>query len=322
MRFIIVGAGALGSILAAQLKRAGNDVNIIARGNRASILQNDGITLRGLVDFRQSCPVITAPSTLLSTDVLILTVKTYHQSEALEQVKHIRAKSVFSVANGVQKTEQIESVFGTQHSLGCMADLSGELLQSGDVLFTRNVNLQIGALSPQFAEHAASVAMVIDAAGVNCRAVANIRSIEWSKFVPWLAFLSLSVITRLKSHQFLMDADAATVMYRITKEMHQLASHLHIELIDQSPAPALSIANASASEAIEIIRELALALRDKAPDHRMSALQDLENRRPLEVEETIGDALMKAREANIKMPTIELCYHLLSVINRNISSDN
>lgn len=322
MQFIIVGAGALGSILAAHLMRAGNDVSVIARGERAIVLQRDGIRLRGLMDIRQSCLPVTQPSELKSTDVIILTVKTYHHLQALEQVQHIKAGSVFSVANGVQKTEQIESAFGSQHSLGCMADLSGELLESGEVLFTRNVNLQIGALSPQFAGHATAVAKVIDAAGVNCAAVANIRSIEWSKFVPWLAFLALSVITRLKSHQFLMDADAAIIMYKITKEMHQLANHLHIELIDQSPAPALRIANASASEAIEIIRELGLALRDKAPEHRMSALQDLENMRPLEVEETMGDALMKAREANIKMPTMEMCYHLLSTINRNISIEN
>ena len=100
--------------------------------------------------------------------------------------------------------------------------------------------------------------------------------------------------------------------------MYQLACHLKIELIDQSPAPALSIASATEQEAVRIIQELGLAMQEKAPGHRMSALQDLENGRQLEVEETIGDALKKARAANIEMPALQSCYKLLSAINRNL----
>ena len=39
MRFAILGAGALGSILGAHLARAGHEVAIIARGERARVLQ-------------------------------------------------------------------------------------------------------------------------------------------------------------------------------------------------------------------------------------------------------------------------------------------
>jgi hypothetical protein len=61
-------------------------------------------------------------------------------------------------------------------------------------------------------------------------------------------------------------------MYQMTREMYQLANALGIELIDQSPAPALSNAKASPSDAIEIIRGIGLAMKEKAPDHRMSTV--------------------------------------------------
>ena len=318
MQFTILGAGALGSIIAAHLNKAGHEVTIIARGERALQLQQSGLRLQGLVDYHEECNVLTDASQLLNTEILILTPKTYHHKQALEQVKHIQADYVFSVANGVLKTEQIESTFGTELTLGCMADLSGELLQSGEVLFTRNINLQIGELSPRNTEKVVALAALINDAGVNSSASEHIRSIEWSKFVPWLGFLALSVITRLQSYKFLMDRDSAIIMYRITREMYQLARSLEIQLINQSPAPALLIAEASETEAVEIIQDLGRSMKEKAPDHRMSALQDLENGRQLELEETIGDALKKAEAARIEMPTLEMCYHLLSTINKDI----
>ena len=318
MKFIILGAGALGSIIAAHLKKADHDVSIIARGERAFELQQSGLRLKGLTEYHDECNVVTDPSLLLSTDVLILTPKTYHHQQALEQVKHIQADYIFSVANGVLKTEQIESTFGAKRTLGCMADLSGEVFASGEVLFTRNINLQIGALSAQNTDNVTAIAALINDSGINSSASENIRSIEWSKFVPWLGFLTLSVITRLQSYKFLLDRDSAIIMYRISREMYQLASKLEIELINQSPAPARQIAEASEAEAIEIIQKLGVAMKEKAPDHRMSALQDLEKGRQLEVEDTMGDALKKAKTANVAMPTVELCYHLLSTINQDI----
>jgi len=200
VQFIILGAGALGSILAAHLQRAGHEVSLIARGQRALQARENGIKIRGLAAHEQKCHIVTEPASLKTTEVLILTAKTYQHQQALEQVKHIQADAVFSVANGVLKTEQIESVFGADNALGCMADLSGEMLNSGDVIFTRNVDLQIGGMTAVGQEKARSIAALINAAGINSSAVDDIRAVEWSKFVPWVAFLALSVLTRLESY--------------------------------------------------------------------------------------------------------------------------
>ena len=47
MKIAILGAGAMGSILAAYLARAGEDVSIIARGGRAENIKQKGITIEG-----------------------------------------------------------------------------------------------------------------------------------------------------------------------------------------------------------------------------------------------------------------------------------
>lgn len=317
MKFIIVGAGALGSILAAHLKQAGHDVTIIARGQRAAFLKDNSLRLLGIEELNIECPLVTDPSTLTETDVLIITPKTYHHAQALEQVRHIKAGSVFSVANGVQKTEHILDVFGIEHGLGCIADLSGELLENGEVLFTRNVDLQIGALSTEVKAGAEEVAKAINDSGINCHAVKNIRDVEWSKFLSWLGFLALSVITRLPSYRFLLEPSAVSLLYSIIMEMKLLASRHNIEIRNYGSIPISTITTVSPEEAKKVIREIGEFMKVNAPEHKMSALQDLENGRPLELEETMGDALAKAKQVNVEMPTIEACYRLLSAINNN-----
>jgi 2-dehydropantoate 2-reductase len=102
MRFVILGAGALGSILAGHLARAGEDV-VVARGYRADYMRQHGITLTGLADFTIACPVITDPLALREADVLIVAVKTYDMAAALASLCHLQVAMVLSIQNGVLK---------------------------------------------------------------------------------------------------------------------------------------------------------------------------------------------------------------------------
>ena len=89
MQFVILGAGALGSIIAGHLARAGEDVIVIARGDRARYIRQHGITLTGRADFTIACPVITDPVALHGADVLIVAVKTYDMAAALTSLRHL-----------------------------------------------------------------------------------------------------------------------------------------------------------------------------------------------------------------------------------------
>ena len=64
MRFAILGAGALGTILGAHLSRAGHEVVMIARGERARVLQRQGLVLNGLSDIKARPTVIDDPQKL------------------------------------------------------------------------------------------------------------------------------------------------------------------------------------------------------------------------------------------------------------------
>src|SRR5579885_2255931 len=129
--FAILGAGSLGSILAAHLVRAGHAVIVLARGSRAAAVQQAGLRIRGLCDLSASVQVMTAPRQLRRARVLIVATKTPGTAEALQQLQHVELDIALSVQNGVLKDELLVETFGRSRVLGAAADISGELLAGG-----------------------------------------------------------------------------------------------------------------------------------------------------------------------------------------------
>lgn len=311
MQFTIVGAGALGTILGAHLLAAGHGVTMVARGARARFLAERGLVVRGLRDFELPCTVVTPGTPIADTGVLVYTVKTYQMQDALAALAALTPGAVFSVANGVMKNEQLVAVYGAARVLGCMANVSGELLASGEVSFTRNVRMPLGALPGYAGPDPAGIASAIHAAGVVAEAVPDIQTVEWSKFVGWLAMFTLAVIARTTTGVYLENPRLAAVGVRLVREAAAIAAARGIALVDQSPIPVVSVANAADdATATEYLRDIGRNLIRQAPTHRMSALQDLEAGRALEVHETLGYALAEATRLGLPAPTIALCYEL------------
>jgi 2-dehydropantoate 2-reductase len=313
MKFAILGAGALGTILGAHLSRAGHEVVMIARGERARVLQRQGLVLNGLSDIKARPNVIDDPAKLLDTGTLIIATKAIDSAQSLDALKHLRLDTAFSVQNGVLKNELLARVFGYSRVLGAMADFSGELLPNGEVKFTRNVCLHLGEEKGGMSPRAQELATLIDGAGVRCVAASNIRTREWSKFAGWISQFPLAVLTRQITWKFLMDERSAMVIVRIVREAAALAAAMRIELTDMPPLPVPSIVHASDAQAVEIIRGIGQKFLDTSPEHRMSAQQDVLRGSRLEYEETLGYALQKARELDVPMPTLEVCYRIISV---------
>ncbi|MGR8947915.1 MAG: ketopantoate reductase family protein [Gammaproteobacteria bacterium] len=315
MKFTIIGAGALGTILAAHLVEDGHDVACVVRNNRAEQLRNDGLKLIGLKELNNTCQLITSPELAADTDVLIVATKTYQTEAAIAAIRHIKAGCVFSIANGVKKNEQLATIFGQDSILGCMANVSGELLESGTVNYTRNVCLHLGALNENQSAQAQEIASAIDKSGIVCRSHDNITTVEWSKYVGWVAFMSLAVITRSRTIDYLRNDNHARLAVRLIKEMAAIANAKQVELIDQSPMPVKTIADGDEKIALNAVKNMGEEFATTAPEHRMSSLQDLERGARLEHEDTLGYAMELAQGLNLPAPTIRDCYDLVAGID-------
>ncbi|MEV3854829.1 2-dehydropantoate 2-reductase N-terminal domain-containing protein [Streptomyces sp. NPDC050095] len=87
MRYVIIGAGAVGGALGGRLAQAGHDVVLVARGKQYEALRERGLVLQtpdGVHTHR--LPVVDGPEvlgTLRADDVLVLSVKTQDSAAAL-----------------------------------------------------------------------------------------------------------------------------------------------------------------------------------------------------------------------------------------------
>ncbi|MBI2803183.1 MAG: 2-dehydropantoate 2-reductase [Gammaproteobacteria bacterium] len=314
MHCVILGAGALGALLAGHLSQAQHRVQLIARGARADHLEAHGVAIHGLSEITARCEVVRGPADVTDADLFINTVKTYDSVAALASLRHLQPRVALSVQNGVVKEDELCARFGRTAVLGTMADFSGEVTDDGSVLFTRNIYFHLGELDGSMSARAMSIATAINSAGINTRAVDNIQSIAWSKYTGWVALMVLAVLTRKTTGVYLSDPNIARLTAQIVREMAQLSAALHIPLIDASPIPVARVLAASDDDAVTVVQATGARMHAAAPTHRMSSLQDLLRGRRLELEETVGHALRKAAELDLKLPTLETCYRLASAV--------
>jgi 2-dehydropantoate 2-reductase len=321
VKIVILGAGALGSITAAYLARAGADVSLIARGARAKLLAQEGVRVRPTFaeEFTARVPIIERPEDVTACDAFMMTAKTYDTVAALRGLSNLEPDMAFSVQNGVVKNVQLADAFGWPRVIGCIANFSGEVLEDGTVLFTRNGGLYLGELPSGDSQRVRDLAQIIDDAGVKTIVAPDIESVEWSKLATWLGITAVSVLSRLFTHLVYQDADLSALQVRMISEAASIAEKSGVQIKDLGGLiipQTIASSDPDASMA-QLIKTGEWMQSEGVVQHRMSALQDLLRGRHLEVEETYGWAVRRAHERGLEVPALETCYRLLAAIDRN-----
>jgi 2-dehydropantoate 2-reductase len=315
MHIVILGAGALGTVFSAHLARARADVTLLARGPRAAYLQAHGATITGLVDCTVPVHVVTDPQQVQEADVLTVTVKTYDMVAALASVSHLDVGSVLSIQNGVLKNEQLAQTFGWEKVLGAMAFTGAEVLPTGTIRFTLNKGVYLGELPAGTSARVQTLAETMERAGIVAHVTPAIQALGWSKYVSWVCSMAPAVLTRLETYKLLQDAQIASVMAALLHEMAQIATRGRIALADLAFFPTQTLSALSMDDTVTQLRHLGARWAALMPHNKISALQDVERGKRLEVEETLGYALQQGAALGLPTPTLEVCYKLIAGIN-------
>ena len=320
MNFVVVGAGALGSIYAAYLARGGQQVSLIARGERAAALARHGIAIVGEDSYSVHCNIVTRPETLRQADVLIVATKTYDTVQALAPLRGLGVKCAFSVQNGVLKNKQIAGVFGPQATLGAISMIGGDVLPPkgdlpGAVRYSMAGPTVIGESAGGESSRVNELVDTLVRSGLKARSADDITSVEWSKFVGWSGFSTLAVMTRLPTWRFLVDADTALIAARVMRETAAVAIRHGVVLQDSGFTSAAFI-RAGEQDAVKAVQAHGEKMKASAPEFRQSILQDADRNRRLEVDETLDYTLALATELGVATPTLELCCRILRVVSR------
>jgi 2-dehydropantoate 2-reductase len=138
MRFVVLGAGAIGGVVGARLHQAGHEVTLIARGEHGRAIRARGLTLEepdgtSVLEI----PAVESPAELRwsGEEVVLLCVKTQDTAGALQALRAAEAPAglaVVCVQNGVENERLALRAFESVH--GAVVMLPAAHLEPGIVL--------------------------------------------------------------------------------------------------------------------------------------------------------------------------------------------
>ncbi|MBS7576904.1 MULTISPECIES: 2-dehydropantoate 2-reductase [unclassified Enterococcus] len=154
MKIAIVGAGAMGSMIAAYLKKGGAEVSLIAplKGNHAMTIKQKGLNI---ISHNESeivpIDVVTSYKNLPTMDYVIILVKGTVTNNVLKDIQPIVGTYTFicTLQNGLGNEELIAHQYGEERTLyGCL-NMSSVIQQAGVIageLF-EGVNIYLGSIT-------------------------------------------------------------------------------------------------------------------------------------------------------------------------------
>ena len=317
MKIIVMGAGALGSIAAALLHEAGNEVALVARGARAEHLKANGVTVEGHANLTARVPIVTDPGTLTDADLVLLAVKTFSNDEALAQLAHVKTAMCFSVQNGMKKEDELAATFGKETVLLSTANFSGGVRDDGVTLFTVNLGITLGEMDGIVSERVNQVCDAFEAAGIRMIPSAETLSAAWTKFVMWCASALTCGLSGKTTGNILTDPNGALLAARIMREAAAVAAAEGAVVGEVDPYDVGAIAGAADEQAAAaFVHQAGEVFAKNMPLHKPSILQALEAGKPLEIEATLADVIARAERHGIQVPAIDAGYRLLAAIDR------
>jgi 2-dehydropantoate 2-reductase len=284
----IVGCGAVGSLFAANLAQL-DDVEVWAfdldREHVAAINEH-GLRLSGAGEVVGKLRATTDAAELPPSDFGIVATKCMHTAPAIEAAAAAFANgSVCSVQNGVGNEEvlaqHVERVIrGTTFP-------AGRVVEPGHVQWDVKGDTTIGPFEPRPAPMA-DIEQLADACtrgGMPTQAVADARGPQWRKLIFNAATNPIGALTGLTHGRVVEDTGLRRLVSQLVDEGKAVAAAQGIEL-DADPEELIDHA----------------ARPDVAYDHKASMLQDVENRRPTEIDYLNGGIAHFGREQSVPTP--------------------
>jgi len=113
MKILVIGAGVLGSLLTHALLRAGNDVTLMARGERKEWLLKNGLMIRHWLQLRTTCDRVKIVDRLGETDqydLVLVSVRRDQLDDLLDQLSAARASILFVLLGNNMNASQTASI--------------------------------------------------------------------------------------------------------------------------------------------------------------------------------------------------------------------
>ncbi len=287
MKICVIGCGAVGSLFAAHLAKAG-EAEVWAYDvwkDHTDAIRTNGLRLSGAADFTARLNATSNPQDLPRCDYGIVATKAIHTHAAIAQVAHIfdENSAVCSVQNGVGNEEIIAGhvkrvIRGTTFP-------AGHPIAPGHIGFDIKGDTWIGPFEPTNTPMAKveELAGLITRSGMNTIALKDARGAQWTKLIFNASTNPVGALTLLHHGAATRFAPTGQLSNDLIAEGEAVARKLGIELHGDPRALVQKGANAPGK-------------------HRASMLQDVLAKRQTEVDFMNGAIVQWGEKIGIPTP--------------------
>jgi 2-dehydropantoate 2-reductase len=296
VRVCVVGAGSIGSLFAAHLATVADVLVLTRRAEHARALNEQGLRVSGRHDFTARVTAASDSRDLPDFDLGIVATKANVVEEAAESLGgKFPAATIMTVQNGLG-AEEIVRAHGAWPLISGVTFMSGTKHSDTHVEYILDTPTWLGPYGETPFQRVDEVARLLVDSGLKAEALPDLRPAQWSKLIFNATVNGVAALTGLPHDEhFAAEGDVSDL------------GHLVHGLVDEGKR----VAAAAGVELHDDPWQMNVLATKRGSAHYPSMLEDVEARRPTEVELINGALVREAAQHGVDAPLQTAIYRLV-----------
>ncbi len=295
MKYLVMGAGALGSVFGGLLAKQGHDVTFVGLDDHLKAMKNNGLKVTGIWGdhtINDVCAYYGTEELSGTFDVVLLSVKSYFTADVIRQTLPFITEEtlVFSIQNGLGNWEAIAEVVGWNRTVGARVIFGAEIVEPGTAKVTVYADkVLLGSPSGEAPEDKIrAVCDDFNAAGIPSAVSKEIAASLWGKILYNSSLNPLGAILNVPYGRLRDVPEVLEVMRCIIEEIFAVAQAKGLNLGYDGPD--------------DYYRFLVEEQIPPTAEHRASMLQDMELGRRTEIDALNGAISRYGKDLGVPTP--------------------
>jgi len=317
MKIAIIGAGAIGCLVAGYLKEKGEAVTLVGRGATVKAINEHGINISGVRGIF-SARVSIAETLNYIPDLAILTTKTQDIDTALADSAHLLRKALLlTTQNGLQADKLAAKYLPEESIISSIVMFGATNLESGKVVHNFEGSWIIGSIfNPHPTEALISLSLVLD------KAFPTVISEE----MPGMKYLKIFVnasnclpaIIGKSMQEVFSDLDISRISIGIWKEGFEVIQKAGIDLVSLPGFPVENLTKLTSMPSESAARIFSGIMKNLSREPLYgSILQSILRGRVSEVDYINGEFVRLAEGQDMYAPLNKILVEMVHEVEKN-----
>ena len=297
MRIAVLGAGAIGGLVAAHLVTSGYEVLVHSRGEHGARMAVEGLNIDGEMSFSIAAQdwlvtldeVGISPELENSCEMAIITCKAMDTKNLASIAGLLCQGPVLSLQNGLGNLEIISETLGPQRAFAATTTHGVTKIAPGKLNWAGRGQIEIESTSPFLT--------VFEKAGLNPSVCEDVSLLLWNKLLINVGINPLAALCGIKNGELLKE----NLFGEACEVMLEAARVARIEGVNIEPDEDL----------VETLRQVIIS----TSENECSMLQDVRNGRKTEIEMISGEVVRRGERAGFPCPRNALLLAQIGSLN-------